>query len=58
MPSEVSIEVSILPKPLIISRSAGLYARFFVPADLKPMVGARYVFSTKASILELSKLLA
>lgn len=30
-------------------------ARFFVPADLQPMVGARYVFSTKAGILEPSQ---
>ncbi|MEB1460349.1 integrase, partial [Xanthomonas campestris pv. campestris] len=43
MPLEVSIEVSILPKPLMISRSAGLYARFFVPTDLRAMIGSRYL---------------
>lgn len=43
MPVEVSIEVSILPKPLLISRSAGLYARFFVPTDLRALIGSRYL---------------
>ncbi|WP_372387227.1 tyrosine-type recombinase/integrase [Xanthomonas axonopodis] len=43
MPLEVSIEVSILPKPLMISRSAGLYARFFVPTDLRALIGSRYL---------------
>jgi len=43
MPFEVSIEVSILPKPLLISRSAGLYARFFVPTDLRALIGSRYL---------------
>ncbi|MBK0025598.1 site-specific integrase [Stenotrophomonas sp. S48] len=43
MPLEVSIEVSILPKALMISRSAGLYARFFVPTDLRALVGSRYL---------------
>ncbi|ASL01746.1 site-specific integrase [Xanthomonas citri] len=43
MPFEVSIEVSILPKPLMISRSAGLYARFFVPTDLRASIGSRYL---------------
>ncbi|KFA31133.1 DUF6538 domain-containing protein, partial [Xanthomonas vasicola] len=43
MPLEVSIEVSILPKPLMMSRSAGLYARFFVPTDLRAMIGSRYL---------------
>jgi len=32
-----------LPKPLMISRSAGLYARFFVPTDLRALVGTRYL---------------
>ncbi|WDJ97240.1 site-specific integrase [Xanthomonas campestris pv. incanae] len=43
MPLEVSIEVSILPKPLMMSRSAGLYARFFVPTDLRALIGSRYL---------------
>lgn len=43
MPLEVSIEVSILPKPLMMSRSAGLHARFFVPTDLRALVGSRYL---------------
>ncbi|WP_343123618.1 DUF6538 domain-containing protein, partial [Xanthomonas citri] len=43
MPLEVSIEVSILPKPLMMSRSAGLYARFFVPTDLRASIGSRYL---------------
>ncbi|WP_343120685.1 DUF6538 domain-containing protein, partial [Xanthomonas phaseoli] len=43
MPLEVSIEVSILPKPLMIARSAGLYARFFVPTDLRASIGSRYL---------------
>lgn len=43
MPFVVSTEESLLPKPLMISRSAGLYARFFVPTDLRAVIGKRYV---------------
>lgn len=32
-----------MPKPLMLSRSAGLYARFFVPTDLRALVGTRYL---------------
>lgn len=32
-----------MPKPLMISRSAGLYARFFVPTDLRASIGSRYL---------------
>lgn len=32
-----------MPKPLMLSRSAGLYARFFVPTDLRAVVGTRYL---------------
>lgn len=32
-----------MPKPLMISRSAGLYARFFVPTDLRALIGSRYL---------------
>ncbi len=32
-----------MPKPLLISRSAGLYARFFVPTDLRALIGSRYL---------------
>lgn len=32
-----------MPKPLMMSRSAGLYARFFVPTDLRAMIGSRYL---------------
>ncbi|MCU1118941.1 tyrosine-type recombinase/integrase [Stenotrophomonas muris] len=49
MPLEVSIEVSILPKPLMISRSAGLYARFFVPTDLRALIGSRYIVRSLGS---------
>lgn len=32
-----------MPKPLMMSRSAGLYARFFVPTDLRALIGSRYL---------------
>ncbi len=32
-----------MPKPLMMSRSAGLYARFFVPTDLRASIGSRYL---------------
>lgn len=32
-----------MPKPLLLARPAGLYARFFVPTDLRAMVGTRYL---------------
>jgi len=32
-----------MPKPLLPDRPAGLYARFFVPTDLRAIVGTRYL---------------
>jgi len=32
-----------MPKPLLLARPAGLYARFFVPTVLRAMVGTRYL---------------
>lgn len=32
-----------MPKPFLLARPAGLYARFFVPTDLRALVGTRYV---------------
>lgn len=32
-----------MPKPFLLARPAGLYARFFVPTDLRALVGKRYV---------------
>lgn len=32
-----------MPKPLLLARPAGLYARFFVPTDLRAIVGTRYL---------------
>jgi hypothetical protein len=32
-----------MPKPLLLARPAGLYARFFVPTDLRAVVGTRYL---------------
>lgn len=31
-----------MPKPLILARSAGLFVRFPVPADLREQVGSRF----------------
>ena len=32
-----------MPKPLLLARRSGLYARFFVPSDLQGLVGSRYL---------------
>lgn len=32
-----------MPKPLLLARPSGLYARFFVPTDLQGRVGSRYL---------------
>lgn len=32
-----------MPKPLLLSRPSGLYARFLVPMDLRPVVGSRFL---------------
>ena len=32
-----------MPKPLFLSRPAGLYVRFLVPFDLRPMVGSHFI---------------
>lgn len=32
-----------MPKPLLLSRPSGLYARFLVPLDLRPVVGSRFL---------------
>lgn len=32
-----------MPKPFLLARPAGLYARFFAPTDLRAIVGTRYV---------------
>lgn len=32
-----------MPKPLLLARPSGPYARFLVPADLRPVVGSRFV---------------
>lgn len=32
-----------MPKPLLLARRSGLYARFFVPSDLQGHVGSRYL---------------
>lgn len=33
----------VLPKPYILARPSGLFARYLVPADLRPVVGSRFV---------------
>ncbi|EMR0465774.1 site-specific integrase [Stenotrophomonas maltophilia] len=32
-----------MPKPYILARPSGLFARYLVPADLRPVVGSRFV---------------
>ncbi|MFZ5658194.1 MAG: DUF6538 domain-containing protein [Pseudomonadota bacterium] len=32
-----------MPKPLLLARSAGLFVRFLVPADLRAQVGSRFI---------------
>lgn len=32
-----------MPKPYFLRRPAGLYVRFFVPTDLRTLVGSRYL---------------
>lgn len=32
-----------MPKPFLLPRRSGLYARFFVPTDLQGVVGSRYL---------------
>jgi integrase len=32
-----------MPSPLFLARPSGLYVRFFVPADLRPVVGSRFL---------------
>jgi hypothetical protein len=32
-----------MPKPLLLNRPSGLYVRFYVPADLRPQIGSRFV---------------
>ncbi len=32
-----------MPKPYLLRRSSGVYARFFVPTPLQPLVGSRYL---------------
>jgi transposase InsO family protein len=32
-----------MPKPLLLARRSGLYARFFIPSDLQGHVGSRYL---------------
>ena len=32
-----------MPKPFFLRRPSGLYVRFFVPTDLQPLVGSRYL---------------
>lgn len=32
-----------MPKPLFLTRPSGLYVRFLVPADLRPLVGSRFI---------------
>jgi len=32
-----------MPKPLLLNRPSGLYVRFFVPKDLQPRVGTKYL---------------
>ena len=32
-----------MPKPLMLQRRSGLYVRFFVPKDLQPRVGSKYL---------------
>ena len=32
-----------MPKPLFLARPAGLYVRFLVPADLRHLVGSRFL---------------
>ncbi|PZS45747.1 site-specific integrase [Stenotrophomonas maltophilia] len=32
-----------MPKPLLLKRASGLYARFLVPVDLRPMLGCRFL---------------
>jgi integrase len=32
-----------MPKPLMLQRPSGLYVRFFVPKDLQPRVGCKYL---------------
>jgi len=32
-----------MPKPLILTRPSGLYVRFFVPEDVRPHIGTRYL---------------
>lgn len=32
-----------MPKPFFLRRPSGLYVRFFVPTDLQPLIGSRYL---------------
>jgi integrase len=32
-----------VPKPLLLRRPSGLYARFLLPADIRPLMGTRFV---------------
>jgi integrase len=32
-----------MPSPLFLARPSGLYVRFFVPADLRPLIGSRFL---------------
>lgn len=32
-----------MPAPLLLARPSGLYVRFLVPADLRPVVGSRFI---------------
>lgn len=38
-----------MPKPFLLARPAGLYARFFVPTDLRALVGSRYLVRSLGS---------
>lgn len=38
-----------MPKPFLLARPAGLYARFFVPTDLRALIGSRYLVRSLGS---------
>lgn len=38
-----------MPKPFLLARPAGLYARFFVPTDLRALIGSRFLVRSLGS---------
>lgn len=39
-----------MPKPYLLTRPSGLYARYFVPEDLQSVVGSRFIVKTLAGL--------